>query len=63
MLSKEYKKKAIKELENISTEELVHLLKEVGSTRVDDGQNEESDFEGGGRECLTKKNYTIVQGK
>ena len=37
---------AIKELENISAKELVNLLKEVGSTRVNDGQNEESDFEG-----------------
>ena len=36
----------MKELENISTKELTNLLKEMGSTRVDDGQNEESDFEG-----------------
>lgn len=63
MLNNEYKKKVIKELENISTEELINLLQEVGSTRVDDGKNVESDFEGGCRECLTKKNYTIVQGK
>ena len=46
MLNNEYKKRVMKELENISTKELVNLLKEVGSTRVDDGQNEESDFEG-----------------
>lgn len=36
----------MKELENISTKELINLLQEVGSTRVDDGKNEESDFEG-----------------
>lgn len=47
MLNNEYKKKAIKKLENISTKELINLLKEVGSTRVDDGQNVESGFEGG----------------
>ena len=46
MLDNEYKKKAIKKLENISTKELIDLLKEAGSTRVDDGKNEESDFEG-----------------
>ena len=46
MLNNEYKKRAIKELENISTKELINLLKEVGSTRVNDGKNEESDFEG-----------------
>lgn len=46
MLNNEYKKRVMKELENISTKELVNLLKEVGSTRVDDGQNAESDFEG-----------------
>ena len=46
MLNNEYKKRAMKELENISTKELINLLKEVGSTRIDDGQNEESDFEG-----------------
>lgn len=50
MLNSEYKKKAIKELENISTKELIHLLKKVGSTRVDYVQNEESDFEGGVKE-------------
>ena len=54
MLNNEYKKRVMKELENISTKELVNLLKEVGSTRVDDGQNEESDFEGGLR-MLTKE--------
>ena len=47
MLNNEYKKRAIKELENISTKELINLLKEVGSTRVDDGKNVESDFKGG----------------
>lgn len=46
MLNKEYKKKAMKELENISTKELTNLLQEVGSTRIDDWKNEESDFEG-----------------
>lgn len=46
MLNNEYKKRVMKKLENISTKELVNLLKEVGSTRVDDGQNVESDFEG-----------------
>ena len=46
MLNNEYKKKAIKKLENISTKELINLLKEVGSTRVDDGQSVESGFEG-----------------
>jgi hypothetical protein len=46
MLNNEYKTKAMKELENISAKELTNLLKEVGSTRVDDGNNEESDFEG-----------------
>lgn len=46
MLNNEYKKKVIKKLENISTEELINLLQEVGSTRIDDGKNEESDFEG-----------------
>lgn len=46
MLNSEYKKRAMKELENISTKELINLLQEVGSTRVDDGKNEESDFEG-----------------
>lgn len=46
MFNNEYKKNAIKKLENISTKELINLLKEVGSTRVNDGQNEESDFEG-----------------
>ena len=46
MLNNEYKKRVMKELENISTKELTNLLKEMGSTRVDDGQNEESDFEG-----------------
>lgn len=45
MLNNEYKKNAMKELENISTKELINLLKEASSTRVDDGQNEESDFE------------------
>ena len=47
MLNNEYKKRAIKELENISTKGLTNLLKEMGSTRVNDGQNVESDFEGG----------------
>ena len=47
MLNNEYKKRVMKELENISTKELTNLLKEMGSTRVNDGQNEESDFEGG----------------
>ena len=46
MLNNEYKKRVMKELENISTKELTNLLKEMGSTRVDDGQKEESDFEG-----------------
>ena len=46
MLNNEYKTKVIKELENVSAKELTNLLKEVGSTRVDDGQNVESDFEG-----------------
>lgn len=46
MLNNEYKTKVMKELENISTKELTNLLKEVGSTRVNDGQNVESDFEG-----------------
>ena len=46
MLNNEYKKRVMKALENISTKELTNLLKEMGSTRVDDGQNEESDFEG-----------------
>lgn len=46
MLNKEYKKKVMKKLGNISTKELINLLKEAGSTRVDDGKNEESDFEG-----------------
>ena len=46
MLNNEYKKRVMKELENISTKELTNLLTEMGSTRVDDGQNEESDFEG-----------------
>ena len=46
MLNNEYKKRVMKELENISTKELTNLLKEMGSTRDDDGQNEESDFEG-----------------
>ena len=46
MLNNEYKKKAIKKLENISTKELINLLQEVGSTRIDDGQDRESDFEG-----------------
>ena len=47
MLNNEYKKKAIKKLENISTKELIDLLKEAGSTRVDDGQNVESYSESG----------------
>ena len=46
MLNNGYKKKAIKDLKNLSAKELANLLKEVGSTRVDDGKNEESDFEG-----------------
>ena len=46
MLNNEYKTKVMKELENISTKELINLLEEVGSTRVDDGKNVESDFEG-----------------
>ena len=46
MLDNEYKKKAIKKLENISTKELIDLMKEAGSTRVDDGKNEASDLEG-----------------
>lgn len=46
MLNNEYKTKAMKELENISAKELVNLLQEVGSTRVDDGNNVESDFKG-----------------
>ena len=46
MLNNEYKKRVMKDLKNISTKELTNLLKEMGSTRVDDGQNEESDFEG-----------------
>ena len=46
MLNSEYKKRAMKELKNISTKELINLLQEVGSTRIDDGQNKESDFEG-----------------
>ena len=47
MLNNEYKKKAIKKLKNISTKELINLLKEVGSTRVDDGQDVESYSESG----------------
>ena len=47
MLNNEYKTKVMKELENISTKELTNLLKEVGSTRVNDGQNVESGFKGG----------------
>lgn len=51
MLNNEYKTKAMKELENISTKELVNLLKEVGSTRVDDRNNVESDFKGDAGVC------------
>ena len=47
MLNKEYKTKVMKELENISTKELINLLKEVGSTRIDDEQDVESVFKGG----------------
>ena len=47
MLNNEYKEKAIAKLENISTKELVNLLKEVGSTRVNNGKNVESDLKGG----------------
>ena len=46
MLNNEYKKEAMKELENISTKELINLLKEVGSTRVDNEKNAKPDFEG-----------------
>ena len=46
MLNHEYKTRVMKDLKNLSAKELVNLLKEVGSTRVDDGQNVESDFEG-----------------
>lgn len=38
MLNNEYKTKVMKELENISAKELINLLKEAGSTRVNDGQ-------------------------
>ncbi len=54
MLNNEYKTKVMKELENISAKELTNLLKEVGSTRVDDGNNVESDFKGDAG-MLTKK--------
>ena len=47
MLAKGYKTKAIKDVKNISAEELINLLKEVGSTRVDDRENVESNFKGG----------------
>ena len=46
MLNKEYQTRVMKDLKNLSAKELANLLKEVGSTRVDDGKNEESDFEG-----------------
>ena len=43
MLNNGHKKKAIKKLENISTKEPINLLKEIGSTRVNDGPLEESE--------------------
>lgn len=46
MLSKEYKTRVMKDLKNLSAKELVNLLKEVGSTKVDDRKNEKSGFEG-----------------
>ena len=47
MLNNEYKTRVMKDLKNLSAKELVNLLKEVGSTRVDDRKNVESDFKGG----------------
>lgn len=61
MLNNEYKKKTIKKLENISTKELINLLQEVGSTRIDDGQNEESDFEGGLRMLNKEELYDCAR--
>lgn len=55
MLNKEYKTKVMKELENISTKELINLLKEVGSTRIDDEQDVESGFKGGAEKKMTKE--------
>ena len=46
MLNNEYKARVMKDLKNLSAKELVNLLKEVGSTRVNDGQNVESGFKG-----------------
>ena len=46
MLNKEYKTRVMKDLKNLSAKELVNLLKEVGSTKVDDRKNEKSGFEG-----------------
>lgn len=54
MLNNEYKTKVMKELENISEKELINLLKEAGSAKIDDGQKEKSDFEGDAG-MLTKK--------
>ena len=54
MLNNEYKTRVMKDLKNLSAKELVNLLKEVGSTRVDDGQNVESDLKGGAG-MLTKE--------
>ena len=47
MLNNEYKTRVMKDLKNLSAKELVNLLKEVGSTRVDDGQDVESYSESG----------------
>ena len=47
MLNNEYKARVMKDLKNLSAKELVNLLKEVGSTRVDDGQDVESYSESG----------------
>lgn len=57
MLNNEYKTKVMKELENISTKELTNLLKEVGSTRVNDGQNVESGFKGGAEKMTKEELY------
>lgn len=35
MLSVEYKKKAMEALQNISAEELVRILREIGSVQID----------------------------
>ena len=47
MLNNECKTRVMKDLKNLSAKELVNLLKEVGSTRVDDGQDVESYSESG----------------